>query len=184
MPSSRPAAPPPFCFCSQAGFTRVSEPPVFGAWRRFAWRLSQSSGCCSGRSRRPRARAKRAEFADTRAAAVSAAYLAGLMRTRLSSREHGRQGKRAMFCALPSAPFEPTVEACLSSVVRCACQASDDPAQLGLPDRFGRFFGGEPPDLAFTVLGPPLALSRYLERVHPHFTDDATAVLKTLAICK
>jgi hypothetical protein len=33
---------------------------VFGAWRRFAWLRFPSSGCCSGRSRRLRARAKRA----------------------------------------------------------------------------------------------------------------------------
>jgi hypothetical protein len=70
------------------------------------------------------------------------------------------------------------------SVVRCTCQAADDPAQLGLPDRFGCFFSREPPDLAFTVLGPPLALSRYLERVHLDFTDDDAAVLEALSIGK
>jgi PPP family 3-phenylpropionic acid transporter len=59
---SRPGAPPRFCFCSQAGFTRVSERLVFGAWRRFAWRRFPSSGGCIGRSRRPRARAKRADY--------------------------------------------------------------------------------------------------------------------------
>jgi hypothetical protein len=65
----------------------------------------------------------------------------------------------------------------VASGFRYTCQAADYLAQPGLLDFFGRFFGGQRPDLALAMLRPPLALSRYLERVHRHFTDDKAAVL-------